>query len=673
MPLWLADSFPIQSPGQGPSFAFQQLDNLYWQTGYHGGNVVTQWNNGVAPTLTGQQLLNQVNMIAPTSTGWINNQTINEVFYPRVWSELKVLPSGHYVRFYYTAPPSENGEYIGYVTDIPESQGLGRALAAQQRAYEATKPKPPNEQDEDKPKDAEEKINGLPGESGEDRPRTPPEKAAQAEHAKMAAFDAAKRAWEAWQREKDKPGYAANPAYWEAKAAYVNALQAWNDRKEEHADAKRQAEDWLERQRTYMASRESFSKARSNYQSLMIERDTLRNRLDNDDISDPEERAAAVQRLKNLDRFLPYIEAKVKAQAETHNRIVVQTAEFELRHGVMGQMRLPVIDPHTLQEVSITVDPPVNGQRNLLAELSTKLQARYDQLQQMERMARLQQTGENFAVAYGAIQATGALVEGVTGALLTMAPTGLTQVVGIAMMTHAGDQLRTGILTSATREFQNSLLYGGIYEAGIGLGLSPDIASGVAGTVEVVTDISLGIIAARVKLPSSTPRGYKLLDSPPSFSRIAPNNVFRGDANLSSQLNSKGIPKSLLNEAGDLVPANPTGAYKGRQVSVGEHILGGYRRGAKSNSPFTSFTPDGKVAGGYGGQTVTIDLNALQRAISSGEVKGVQILDQAAVQQAIRNDPLLSDHWKNLASRWAARDQEVLIQGVVPKRFIKVD
>ena len=30
--------------------------------------------------------------------------------------------------------------------------------------------------------------------------------------------------------------------------------------------------------------------------------------------------------------------------------------------------------------------------------------------------------------------------------------------------------------------------------------------------------------------------------------------------------------------------------YKGRQVTVTEHILGGYRRGAKHNSPYTSFS-----------------------------------------------------------------------------------
>ena len=51
----------------------------------------------------------------------------------------------------------------------------------------------------------------------------------------------------------------------------------------------------------------------------------------------------------------------------------------------------------------------------------------------------------------------------------------------------------------------------------------------------------------------------------------------------------------------------------------------------------------------------------------------MQVLEQAEIQQLIRNDARLSDYWKNLASKWAARDQEVLIRGTLPKKFIKVE
>jgi toxin YqcG len=152
---------------------------------------------------------------------------------------------------------------------------------------------------------------------------------------------------------------------------------------------------------------------------------------------------------------------------------------------------------------------------------------------------------------------------------------------------------------------------------------------------------------------------------------IPENPVFRGDSNPTSSLNAKGIPKSYLNEAGDLVPANPSGMYQGREVSAAEHILGGFRRGAKSNSPYTSFTPNGEIAAGYGGQKIAVDLAALRRAVQSGEVTGVEIIEQAQIQEMIRNNANLGDYWKNLASKWSARDQEVLIKGVVPKKFIK--
>ena len=39
MPLWLADSFPVQSPTLGTNFAFSQLYSLYWQAGYNAARV----------------------------------------------------------------------------------------------------------------------------------------------------------------------------------------------------------------------------------------------------------------------------------------------------------------------------------------------------------------------------------------------------------------------------------------------------------------------------------------------------------------------------------------------------------------------------------------------------------------------------------------------------------
>jgi hypothetical protein len=147
--------------------------------------------------------------------------------------------------------------------------------------------------------------------------------------------------------------------------------------------------------------------------------------------------------------------------------------------------------------------------------------------------------------------------------------------------------------------------------------------------------------------------------------------VFRGDSTLSSPVNSKGIGKSYLNEAGDLVPANVTGIYRGRQVTAAEHILGGFRRGAKSNSPFTSMTPNAATAASYGSDVISVNISALRQGIQSGEVTGVAILNQRQIQRLIQQNPNLSDYWKALASKWSARDGEFLIRGIVPERFIR--
>ena len=152
--------------------------------------------------------------------------------------------------------------------------------------------------------------------------------------------------------------------------------------------------------------------------------------------------------------------------------------------------------------------------------------------------------------------------------------------------------------------------------------------------------------------------------------RTGGNQVFRGDSAFSATVNAKGIPKSFIDDAGNLVPASTTGIYKGRQVTVGEHVLGGYRRGAKGNSPFTSLTPNASTAADYGSEVAGVNISALRQAIRSGEVTGVAVLNQRQIQRLIRNNSNLSDYWKNLASKWAARDGEFLIRGTVPERFI---
>ncbi|TWM97635.1 ribonuclease YeeF family protein [Bacillus licheniformis] len=150
-------------------------------------------------------------------------------------------------------------------------------------------------------------------------------------------------------------------------------------------------------------------------------------------------------------------------------------------------------------------------------------------------------------------------------------------------------------------------------------------------------------------------------------------NLYRGEDFPHAPKRPNGIGKSHISpETGNLVPANKTGIYQGRQVTVTEHVLGGYRKGGKSNSPYTSFTINQKVAKGYGENTIELDISALRKAIRSGEVKDIVILSPKQIERLIKNDTRQSEHWKNKALKWTQRDTEYFVKGEVPKQFIKL-
>ncbi|TCN26340.1 pre-toxin TG domain-containing protein [Mesobacillus foraminis] len=149
-------------------------------------------------------------------------------------------------------------------------------------------------------------------------------------------------------------------------------------------------------------------------------------------------------------------------------------------------------------------------------------------------------------------------------------------------------------------------------------------------------------------------------------------NLYRGDSLLHSPTRPNGIGKPHISSSGNLVPASKDGLYKGRQVTVTEHILGGYRKGAKSNSPYTSFTNNKNVIGNYGENAIELDLSALRKDIQSGKVKDVVILSPKQIQKLIERDVVSSHFWKNRAINWTKRDNEYLIKGEVPSHYIKV-
>lgn len=152
-----------------------------------------------------------------------------------------------------------------------------------------------------------------------------------------------------------------------------------------------------------------------------------------------------------------------------------------------------------------------------------------------------------------------------------------------------------------------------------------------------------------------------------------PSNLYRGENFPYAAKRENGIGKSYISpETGNLIPANKSGMYKGRQVTVMEHILGGYRRGGKSNSPYTSFTVNKKIAKGYGDHTIELDISSLRKAIRSGELKGVAILNPKQIERLIKNDTRQTDNWKNKALKWTNRDTEYFVKGEIPKEYFKM-
>ena len=151
------------------------------------------------------------------------------------------------------------------------------------------------------------------------------------------------------------------------------------------------------------------------------------------------------------------------------------------------------------------------------------------------------------------------------------------------------------------------------------------------------------------------------------------NALLRGDSALYSDTRPNGIRKSYISSEGSLVPANIDGLYKGRQVTVTEHILGGYRKGAKGNSPYTSFTFNSDIVAGYGDNLIEIDISGLRKAIQSGDVTDVAILSPKQIERLIKNDKIQSDFWKKRALNWTKRDSEYLIRGKIPSQFIKIN
>ena len=161
-------------------------------------------------------------------------------------------------------------------------------------------------------------------------------------------------------------------------------------------------------------------------------------------------------------------------------------------------------------------------------------------------------------------------------------------------------------------------------------------------------------------------------------SKEVPKVVSRSDNNFYSQSNHKGAPKAYIDADGNLVPANPNGS--GSAVS---HVRGGN----SSKSPYIS-TTDLTVSNSpkhYGNQAISIKTRKLQIDIDAERIRDVEIITHdelvsqftnkvQQVQIRYTNNPtpknLRALNRANSDLQNIIRDGEVLIKGIVPKKYI---
>lgn len=136
--------------------------------------------------------------------------------------------------------------------------------------------------------------------------------------------------------------------------------------------------------------------------------------------------------------------------------------------------------------------------------------------------------------------------------------------------------------------------------------------------------------------------------------------------------------KSHVTETGSLAPANKNG-----KASLHDHVRG--IEPAKSDSPYTSMSPEGHRGKDFGRHEVDVDAARLRQDIASGKVKDVEIVEHSQVMAA-HDENVASARRAHAANptrstaqdlkvaernrRYSARDQETLIKGEVPPEYV---
>ena len=114
-----------------------------------------------------------------------------------------------------------------------------------------------------------------------------------------------------------------------------------------------------------------------------------------------------------------------------------------------------------------------------------------------------------------------------------------------------------------------------------------------------------------------------------------PRKAYRGYDNFKSKIDENGRPKSHINEQGDLVPANSEGIFNGKPVDAVDHVLGFLFSDAKSYSPYISLSLKEGVAIRFGNEKITVNIEALRKAVSLGELPSTEIIEHADLLEII--------------------------------------
>ncbi|WP_267963897.1 hypothetical protein, partial [Testudinibacter sp. TR-2022] len=105
--------------------------------------------------------------------------------------------------------------------------------------------------------------------------------------------------------------------------------------------------------------------------------------------------------------------------------------------------------------------------------------------------------------------------------------------------------------------------------------------------------------------------------------------IYRSDDNFYSNINNKGKIKAYIDASGDLLSANISGS-----VTITQHIRGASP--LKEQSQYISFSGNNKGKK-YGDNTISVALDNLKNDVSSGKLKGIEVIENQDVVSYLKN------------------------------------